>query len=73
MSEQTRRAHFALEVVRLVYGLSCSGVVHLQHVIPVLKLGLEHLRERSQEALHCVLMVHETRKLHKAFNQREST
>lgn len=37
-------ADLAVEVVCLLHRLCCSGVVHLQHVVPVLKLGFKHLQ-----------------------------
>lgn len=40
--------NLALQVIVLLHGLSSSGVVHLQHVIPVLEFGLEHLKERKK-------------------------
>lgn len=37
--------HFALQVILLLHSLSGSGVVHLQNIVPVLKLGFKHLKK----------------------------
>lgn len=47
-----RSTDLALQVVDLLHSLSCSGVVDLQHIIPVLKLGLKHLNERERGGKH---------------------
>lgn len=61
--------HLALQVVLLLYGLSGSCVIHLQYVIPVLKLGFKHLQSRSSDSTILLLKY----RLHQVAKQDKSS